>query len=180
MSKMTKWRSAFVRSRPPFFCTQHLFHQIFLFLAVLFAFGWGGSCSPNNIVEVAQGAPTLSTLVSALQTAGLVSTIQDSSAITVFAPTNTAFSNSGLNLAALSVPQLTDILTYHVLGSAVNASQLLPTQTVAMLNGASATITSSSGVVRVNNYATVTSADIQACNGVVHIVNKVYHGGCDE
>jgi len=144
-----------------------------IFLVALVATVFGG-CSPNNIVDIASNTASLSTLVNALTTAGLVSTIQNSDPITVFAPTNTAFTNSGLNLTALTVPQLTDILTYHVLGGArLNASQLSATQTVAMLNTANATITRAGSVVRINDYAQVELADIQACNGVVHVVNKV-------
>ncbi len=155
-----------------------MFQVLFVFFA-LFAIAFGQGCSPNNVVQLAQATASLSTLVSALTSANLVNTVQTSGPITVFAPTNLAFNNSGLPLSTLTTAQLTDILTYHVLGTAsVNSSQLAASQVVVMLNGANATITKDATSVRVNNYATVSTADINACNGVVHIINKVLIPPC--
>jgi len=150
-----------------------------LFIALVIASANAG-CTPNNIVTLAQNTPDLSVLVSQLQAANLVDAIAaDSPLKTVFAPTNQSFANANLP-QTLTTAQLTDILQYHVIPSKITSSQLMATQSPDMLNGAKTTITKGGNPekVRINNYADVTMADIDACNGVVHIIDHVLIPRC--
>lgn len=136
----------------------------------------------KSIAEIAQSDTTFSILVSALQKANLVSTLNGSGDFTVFAPTNTAFRKlfatlkvSGIN--DLSAAQLTPILLYHVVGKSVVSSKLT-TSYVNTLSNYNTTypmsiyVNVSSGV-KINNTSKVTAADIMASNGVVHVVDAV-------
>ena len=130
----------------------------------------------QTVVDVALGSAVHTTLVAAVVEARLLPALTNPlSQLTVFAPTNMAFDNLatalGTNLAGiLAHPQLADILLYHVIGSEVLSGALM-NGPVATLNGQSVIINLMSGVM-VNN-ATVTTADIQAYNGVVHIIDAV-------
>ncbi|MBE2212481.1 MAG: fasciclin domain-containing protein [Opitutaceae bacterium] len=121
---------------------------------------------------IAQG--NFTTLVAAVQAAGLVDTLNSAGPFTVFAPTDAAFAKlpAGTVTALLNdIPTLTDILLYHV----VSGAQVLSSQVVAgpvtMANGDPATL-STTGGVKINN-ATVTGADWRSSNGVIHIVDTV-------
>ncbi len=130
----------------------------------------------QTVVDVALGSAVHTTLVAAVVEARLLPALTNPLAqLTVFAPTNMAFDNLatalGTNLAGiLAHPQLADILLYHVIGSEVLSGALM-NGPVATLNGQSVIINLMSGVM-VNN-ATVTAADVQADNGVVHVIDAV-------
>ncbi|MEQ8553234.1 MAG: fasciclin domain-containing protein [Cyclobacteriaceae bacterium] len=127
----------------------------------------------DDIVELAQGTSNLSTLVTALTTADLVTTLQGTGPFTVFAPTNEAFENlpDGVLDYLLDNPtELAGILQYHVVSGSVFSTDL-SSGMVATLNG-DVDIDVSSGVV-INGSATVMNADIEATNGVVHIIDEV-------
>lgn len=130
----------------------------------------------GNIVEVASGSDTFSTLVEAVGAAELVETLSDSSAsYTVFAPTNEAFSQlpDGA-LEYLLMPEnkevLQQVLSYHVLPSKVTSSEISGGE-VETLDGVLVTEVTDDGVV-VNN-ASVINTDIEASNGIIHAVNRV-------
>jgi len=135
----------------------------------------------NTIVDIAVGDAQFSTLVSALQRTNLVSTLQGDGPFTVFAPTNDAFAALGVDLASISDDALTEILLYHVLGAEVKSTDLADGQTYASTaaatgpggNALSMLVEKSGSGVIVNNSATVTTADVSADNGVIHIVNNV-------
>jgi transforming growth factor-beta-induced protein len=129
--------------------------------------------SEPTIVEVAQSDDRFDTLVGALESAELVSTLEGSGPFTVFAPTDEAFDAlpDGL-LGSLSKEQLTTILTHHVLAGAVESTDLMPEQEVDALDRSKLFITVD-GTVSVNDLATVTQADIQAGNGVIHVIDQV-------
>lgn len=135
----------------------------------------------NTIVDIAVGDAQFSTLVSALQRTNLVATLQGDGPFTVFAPTNDAFTALGLDLATISDDALTEILLYHVLGAEVKSTDLADGQTYASTaaatgpggNALSMLVEKSGSGVIVNNNATVTTADVSADNGVIHIVNNV-------
>jgi len=135
----------------------------------------------NTIVDIALGDTQFSTLVAALQRTNLVSTLQGEGPFTVFAPTNEAFNALGVDLATISDDALTEILLYHVLGAEVKSSDLADGQTYASTatttgpdgNALSMLVEKSSAGVMVNNTATVTSADVIADNGVIHILDNV-------
>jgi uncharacterized surface protein with fasciclin (FAS1) repeats len=129
-----------------------------------------------TVADIAIGSPAHTSLVAAVVEARLLPSLTNPLAsLTVFAPTNTAFNNLatalGTNLAGvLAHPQLSDILLYHVIGSEVLSGALV-NGPVVTLNGQSVTVNLMSGVM-INN-ATVTAADVQADNGVVHVIDAV-------
>ena len=129
-----------------------------------------------TVADIAIGSPAHTSLVAAVVEARLLPSLTNPLAsLTVFAPTNTAFNNLatalGTNLAGvLAHPQLSDILLYHVIGTEVLSGALV-NGPVVTLNGQSVTVNLMGGVM-INN-ATVTVADVQADNGVVHIIDAV-------
>jgi len=139
---------------------------------------------PNNITDVAAATPELSTLVEAVEYAGLGDVLNGTTSgkFTVFAPTNTAFSAL---LSSLGVSKLTDlpssavkdILLYHVVAGEVRSTAVTTGYVPSSLNYAGSNFpvslfTNTSSGVKVNE-ARVTTADVSADNGVVHIIDKV-------
>lgn len=139
---------------------------------------------PQNIVELAQATPNLSSLVDAVVRAGLVDALSDeNSNLTVFAPTNDAFaaflSANGFNsVNDVPVEVLEQVLLNHVIGAEVMAADVTTgyVNTLATYNGTASNIDmfidASNGVV-INGGSTVTATDVDASNGVVHIVDAV-------
>ncbi|MBS0000357.1 MAG: fasciclin domain-containing protein [Cyclobacteriaceae bacterium] len=129
-----------------------------------------------DIVELAQATPSLSTLVTAIEAAGLTSTLKGPGPYTVFAPTNTAFDNlpDGALDALLANPAvLAEVLTYHVVSGKVMSSDLMTGSVSTLLSGETIDVNVSGGAVTLNGSASVTSADNEATNGVVHIIDEV-------
>ncbi len=133
----------------------------------------------GNIVEVASDAGSFTTLITALESAGLDSTLADETAsFTVFAPTDDAFSALGqdtIDALLADTDKLTSILTYHVVSGDPVASEAaisLAGSTVETVNGAKVAITVRDGDLFINN-AKVTSADIEASNGIIHVLDAV-------
>lgn len=130
---------------------------------------------PGTIVDVAAGNPDFSTLVTAVDAAGLVETLSGEGPFTVFAPTNDAFDAlpDGV-LDALLLPEneevLTSILTYHVVPGEVT-SDMISDGDVATVEGQNVTISTESGVMV--NEATVVTPDVPASNGVIHVIDSV-------
>jgi uncharacterized surface protein with fasciclin (FAS1) repeats len=137
------------------------------------------SRSGDTITETAVATEDLSTLVTALQAAGLDATLNsEDDTFTVFAPTNEAFAKLGeeaLN-ALLSDPDaLSNILLYHVIaGQEINAEAAVDSAggTVEMANGDSVAL-SLSGSDLLVNFSTVITTDIEASNGIVHLIDTV-------
>ncbi|MFD2532797.1 fasciclin domain-containing protein [Gracilimonas halophila] len=131
----------------------------------------------SDIVELAVATDELSTLVTAVKAAGLVETLQSDGPFTVFAPTNAAFEAlpEGV-LEMLLKPenkdQLTAVLTYHVVGAEVMSGDLEDGMQAETVQGSEITIDISYGNVMVDN-AKVAMADIDASNGVVHVIDTV-------
>lgn len=132
----------------------------------------------NTIVDVAAGNPDFSTLVAAINAAGLGETLAGEGPYTVFAPTNEAFAALPEGtLDTLLLPenkdQLVSILTYHVVPGRVMSSDLAGTTAEpATVNGATVMIDATGDSVMVGD-ATVTTADIEASNGVIHVIDQV-------
>jgi len=127
-----------------------------------------------NIVETAVSAGNFTTLVAAVQAAGLVDTLSGPGPFTVFAPTDEAFAKlpAGTVESLLAdIPKLTAILTYHVVPGAVHAADLAGTPSATTVQGTDVTFDTSDGA-KVNG-ATVTQADIVASNGVIHVIDTV-------
>ena len=136
-----------------------------------------------DIAAVAMSTGVHDSLVAALVKADLVSTLQGDGPFTVFAPTDQAFTDAGIDLDAFTtdaeIAALTDILLYHVYSGAVNAAGVTDGLTVAMVNGDDASFTVTDGTVMVGD-ATVTTADVMASNGVIHVIDKVLMPPADE
>lgn len=131
----------------------------------------------NDIVDVAIGAGTFSTLVAAVQAADLEGALRGEGPLTVFAPTDAAFAAlpDGFVadlLAPRNFEKLQELLLYHVVAGEVTSDQLRRAQFTETLQGQYLWIRKFWGSVRVNN-ARVTTADIGASNGVIHEINKV-------
>lgn len=130
----------------------------------------------NTIVDVAVGAG-FNTLVAAVKAAGLVDALKGNGPFTVFAPTDAAFAKlpAGTVEALLKDPvALGAILKYHVVSGKVTAADVIKSNggKTPTLNGATLDIQVKSGKVLVNG-ATVTSADVMASNGVIHVIDSV-------
>ena len=130
----------------------------------------------KDIPTIASETGVHSALVAALSQAGLVEALQADGPFTVFAPTDQAFTDAGIDLASFNDDEsnatLADILTYHVYVGAVQSSEVTDGLTVPMLNGDNASFSVVDGVVSIEG-ATVTTADVIASNGVIHIIDKV-------
>jgi len=134
--------------------------------------------APGTIVDIAAGSKDLTTLVAALKAGSLIDTLNSTySTFTVFAPTNEAFANlpAGV-LTNLLLPQnkekLVDVLTYHVVKGKYLAGNLTNGETLTTIEGKKVTVTLSAQGVQINK-ANVLTADVAACNGVVHIIGGV-------
>ncbi len=132
----------------------------------------------SSIAATAAASSDLSTLVTALQSAGLVSTLEGEGPFTVFAPINAAFSGLDENvlaglLAAGNEELLSRVLTFHVVsGAAVLSTDLSDGQTFTTVEGGTLTVGVGGGAVTVNG-AAVVAADVEASNGVIHIIDAV-------
>ncbi len=130
----------------------------------------------KNIVETAIEAGSFKTLVAAVTAAGLAETLQGEGPFTVFAPTDEAFAKIPADtIADLLKPEnkekLAGILTYHVVSGKVMAADAAQLTTAKTVNGQEIKIDATSGV-KIND-ATVTTADVEASNGVIHIIDSV-------
>jgi transforming growth factor-beta-induced protein len=129
----------------------------------------------KNIVETAVAAGQFKTLASLLDRAGLVNTLATGGPFTVFAPTDAAFAKlpkSTLDSLAANPAKLRAVLLYHVVSGAVPAKDVVELRTAKTLNGASVRIRVTGGSVRVDA-ARVTTADVMASNGVIHVIDRV-------
>ncbi len=135
---------------------------------------------PGTIVDVAVANGSFTTLVAAVQAAGLVETLSGDGPFTVFAPTDDAFAalldDLGITAEELlaDTDLLTAVLTYHVIAGEVPASTVVTMdgQSAATVNGAEVTITVNGDAVQVND-ANVIIVDVAASNGIIHVIDSV-------
>ncbi len=130
-----------------------------------------------DIVDTAVANGNFTTLAAALDAAGLVDTLKGDGPFTVFAPTDDAFAKLPEGtvdtlLKPENKDQLTAILTYHVVPGEVTAEQVSGMTEAETVNGKMVEIDASGGKVMVND-ATVTTADVMATNGVIHVIDTV-------
>lgn len=136
---------------------------------------------PSRITDLAVADGRFTTLVAALQRVGLDDVFSAPGDFTVFAPTDDAFAEAGIDLDAVTDEELTDLLRYHVLGTAVPAGSIADGDSfVATLSESgpddsalSLLINKTDGTVTVNGDATVVVADVFGANGVIHAIDKV-------
>lgn len=130
---------------------------------------------PKNIVEIASSNSDFSTLVTALTAAGLVETLSGDGPFTVFAPTNAAFAKlpeETLQAVLADKEQLTAILTYHVVPGKVMAKDVVNLKSAKTVQGSNLSIEVNGSTVMVDN-AKVITPDIDAKNGVIHVIDTV-------
>ncbi|WP_416208209.1 fasciclin domain-containing protein [Halomonas sp.] len=131
----------------------------------------------KDIVDTAAGAGQFETLVAAVEAAGLVETLKGEGPFTVFAPTDEAFGALPEGtVESLLEPenqeQLQAILTYHVVPGNIMAEDAMAADSATTVQGQDITITTMDGSVMIND-ATVVQADIEASNGVIHVIDSV-------
>ncbi|GAB4272829.1 MAG: fasciclin domain-containing protein [Pararhodobacter sp.] len=134
-----------------------------------------GHGTPGTIVEIAVADGNFTTLVAAVEAAGLVETLSGEGPFTVFAPTDAAFAAlpEGTVAALLEdIPTLTGILTYHVIPGAVMAADLSDGMMAETVNGQSVTFTLGDGGAMIDG-AKIVATDIAASNGVIHVIDAV-------
>ena len=132
------------------------------------------SAQAKDIVDTAVANGNFKTLATALQAAGLVDTLKGPGPFTVFAPTDAAFAKvpkADLDALLKDKAKLTAVLTYHVVPGKVMAKDVAGLKTAKTVNGAELTIDTSNGV-KIDG-ATVIKADIEAANGVIHVIDTV-------
>ena len=139
--------------------------------------GHAHAMAKQDIVGIAASNDDFSTLVAAVKAAGLVETLQGDGPYTVFAPTNEAFAKLPAGtVESLLKPenkdQLIAILTYHVVPGAVSAADVVKLDSAATVQGQNVSISASDAGVTVDN-ATVLATDIEASNGVIHVIDTV-------
>lgn len=132
--------------------------------------------SQKDVVKVAVGSPDHTTLVKAVQAAGLVDVLSNAGPFTVFAPTNAAFDKLPAGTVEdLLKPQnknkLEDILQYHVAVAVFKPEMLRDGQVLGMVNGDNATITVKEGKIAINGANVL--ASVPATNGIVHVIDAV-------
>src|SRR5215203_1938925 len=129
----------------------------------------------KDIVETAVDAGKFDTLASLLKKAGLVKTLKGKGPYTVFAPTDAAFAKvpqATLDELGQDKAKLRSVLLYHVAGRKLTAAKIVKRRSVKTLNGQRVRIRVRGESVRVGG-ARVTTADVGASNGVIHVINKV-------
>jgi len=129
----------------------------------------------KDIVEVAAEAGTFTTLLAAAEAAGLVDVLKSDGPFTVFAPTDEAFAKlpEGTVESLLANPEaLRAILLYHVVPGKVMAAQVVGMSEAETAQGSAISISTYGESVRIND-ATVVTADVEASNGVIHIIDTV-------
>ena len=129
----------------------------------------------SSIIGVAKGAGTFTTLLAAVEAAGLTSTLMQEGPLTVFAPSDEAFAKipqDQLDALLADTAALTKVLTYHVIPGGIKSTDLADGMSATTVEGEDVTISIKDGTVMVND-ATVTTADIEASNGVIHVIDTV-------
>ena len=129
----------------------------------------------QDIVDTATAAGNFTTLTSLLKRAGLVSALKESGPYTVFAPTDAAFAKvpqKKLDALLKSKKKLRSVLLYHVVGKKLTAAQVVNRKRAKTLNGKKVRFRVRDSKVYVNR-ARVTTADVGASNGVIHVINRV-------
>jgi len=161
------------------------FTSLFLILSLFLVGAFSLQAQDQNIVEIASGDDQFSTLVTAVEAAGLVDVLADPEAEwTVFAPTNEAFEalpDGALDTLLADTELLTRVLTYHVVEGTVTSDMISPMMAPTMemtapgepLMGSELDVqVTDDGAVMIND-ATVVMADIMASNGVIHVIDSV-------
>lgn len=146
-------------------------------MIAVFAFTSSVKSQSKDIVDLAAGNDNLKTLVAAVKAGGLVDVLKSDGPFTVFAPTDQAFAALPEGtLESLLKPenkdQLASILKYHVVAGKVKSSDLSNGQKAATVQGEKVGVSIKNGKVKIDD-AQVIMADVEAKNGIVHVIDKV-------
>ena len=129
--------------------------------------------APNNIPRTAQCTGIHDSLVAAVIQAELLETLQGEGPFTLFAPTDQAFADAGIDLATLNTPEgkaiLSDILLHHVYMGSLSSTEITEGMQLEMANGDNTTLSLMTGI----NGANITLADVMASNGIIHVIDQV-------
>jgi uncharacterized surface protein with fasciclin (FAS1) repeats len=128
-----------------------------------------------DIVDIAVSADSFKTLVTAVTAADLVGALKSPGPFTVFAPTDDAFAKlppGTIQTLVQNIPQLTRILTYHVVAGKYTKADLEKVDSLTSLEGSPIRIYATEDCFEVKN-ATVVAADIEADNGIIHVIDNV-------
>jgi uncharacterized surface protein with fasciclin (FAS1) repeats len=129
----------------------------------------------NDIVQTAINNGNFTTLATALTEAGLVDALKGDGPFTVFAPTDEAFKNlpeGALDNLLKDKEALKNVLLYHVVSGNVSSKDVVKLDKATTLNGSDLKIITKNGTVMINN-ADVIGADVEASNGIIHVIDKV-------
>lgn len=129
----------------------------------------------SDLISAARAAGQFSTLLKAVEIAGLTETLRDAKDVTLLAPTDAAFAKipaETLNAILADKAVLTNILLYHVIGSRVPQEQIRTLSEATMLNGKDVCIKSDGEVLLVND-SRVLATDINGGNGIIHVIDAV-------
>jgi len=145
--------------------------------ALVLSMGSTGRAQGKDIVDTAVGAGQFKTLAAALGAAGLVETLKGKGPFTVFAPTDAAFAKLPAGTVEMLLKpenkaKLTAILTYHVVAGKVMAADVVKVTSAKTLQGGSVAVKVTGGKVTVDA-ANVVTTDIEASNGVIHVIDTV-------
>ncbi len=153
-----------------------MFRRTFIALTAASFMAAPAFAQDKDIVDTAVGAGNFTTLVAAVEAAGLVETLKGPGPFTVFAPTDAAFAALPAGtvedlLKPENKDKLVSILTYHVVSGKVMSTDLTEGMKAPTVQGGELTITLEGGA-KVNG-ATISTADIEASNGVIHVIDSV-------
>ena len=129
----------------------------------------------NDIVQTAISNGNFTTLATALTEAGLVDALKGDGPFTVFAPTDEAFKNlpkGALDNLLKDKEALKNVLLYHVVSGNVSSKDVVKLDKATTLNNSDLKIITKNGTVMINN-ADVIGADVEASNGIIHVIDKV-------
>jgi uncharacterized surface protein with fasciclin (FAS1) repeats len=130
----------------------------------------------KDIVQTAKAAGDFKTLVKLVKAAGLAKTLSGSTKYTAFAPTDAAFDklpNKTLKALGKNKAALKQVLLYHVVEGAVPAKKVVKLKSAKTVEGSKVRIKVRKGNVYLNRRTKVTTADVRASNGIIHVINKV-------
>jgi len=165
----------FLKRKTSIYSVPALFAALMLLATEVYAGGYGKKQA--DIVDTAVSAGSFNTLVAAVQAAGLEDTLRAAGPYTVFAPTDEAFAKlPDGTVEMLLLPEnkdkLVEILTYHVVAGKVTSAEVVTLETAQTANGSDVAIRVVDETVFIND-SRVAAVDIQASNGVIHVVDTV-------
>jgi uncharacterized surface protein with fasciclin (FAS1) repeats len=152
-----------------------LFRSVFVLFAMT---SFAVAADKKDIVDTAVEAGSFKTLVAAVKAAGLVETLKGEGPFTVFAPTDEAFAKLPKGtvedlLKPENKDKLVDILTYHVVSGKVMSSAAVKLDKATAVNKKEIKLAVKDGKLTLNDSAKVATADIEASNGVIHVIDTV-------